>query len=315
MTDRAIAIRDEAHWHELRAQHVGGSEVAALFGEHAQLTPFELWHIKAGLLPAPDLSDNDRVFWGTILEPAIAKGVSAKTGWETRKVRRYYSMRPNLTLGGSLDYEIRSADKGRGVLEIKTADWLVAKRWVDGPPLAYELQIQSYLALAEWDWGVMAVLVGGNDLRLFEYERRPKTIDLIVRRVSDFWQSIANNNPPKPDFSEDHQAISTLYGASEPGKVIDLSHSNRLPELIEEHKRAALYANGYSKVSEASKDEIHWIMGDAEIAICGDHVIKAKTVKAIPDKIIKDSDVGKTITGRGAYRGIRINERKTEKAA
>src|ERR1700761_6912731 len=72
----SITINSPEHWHELRAQHVGCSEIAALFGEHQHLTPFELWHIKNGTLPAPYLGDNDRVFWGTTLEPAIAAGAA-----------------------------------------------------------------------------------------------------------------------------------------------------------------------------------------------------------------------------------------------
>ena len=100
MTATNIALNDDAHWLELRSQHVGGSEVSALFGEHAQLTEFELWHKKMGNLPEPDFSDNERMFWGTILEPAIATGVAKKTGWTVRKVRRYLS-NPECGLGGS----------------------------------------------------------------------------------------------------------------------------------------------------------------------------------------------------------------------
>src|SRR6185437_11795560 len=66
----ALPINSDAEWRQHRKRHVGGSEVAALFGEHPHLTKFELWHRKAGSLPDPDLSDNERVFWGQTLEPA-----------------------------------------------------------------------------------------------------------------------------------------------------------------------------------------------------------------------------------------------------
>ncbi len=221
-------------------------------------------------------------------------------------------MLPGFALGGSLDYEIRTADKGRGVLEIKTADWLVAKRWVYGPPLAYELQIQAYLALTGWSWGVMAVLVGGNDLRLFEYERRAKTIDLILNKVSEFWRSIEDNTPPKPDFSKDHEAISTLYGTAEAGKVVDLSSSNRLPELIEEYQSQAEHKRESERRTKAAKAELLTLIGDSEIATCGDYRIKAGLVNGTQDREITQADVGSVIKGRSSYRSLYISTRTQE---
>lgn len=308
---KTTPVRDDAHWKELRAQHVGGSEIAALFGEHAQLTRWELWHVKKGLLPAADLSDNDRVFWGSILEPAIAQGIAAKTGWKIRKVRRYHSCLPDLGLGASLDFEIVAHDRGAGVLEIKTADWLVAKRWEDGsPPLAYELQLQSYMGCTGRKWGVMGVLVGGNDLRLFEYERRPKTIEIIRKEVAEFWRSIAENKPPKPDFARDSEAVVKLYSTVTEGKVVDLSGSNRLPELIADYLRGGAEEKSGKATREAARAEIFSVIGDAEVATCGSFRIAAGSVAAKPDRLITADMVGQTLKGKAGYRSIRITERK-----
>lgn len=106
----ALPINSDAEWRQHRRRHVGGSEVAALFGEHPHLTKFELWHRKAGSLPDPDLTDNERVFWGQTLEPAIAMGVAKVTGWNIRKVRRYIAHPTVPGFGGSLDYEVVAHD-------------------------------------------------------------------------------------------------------------------------------------------------------------------------------------------------------------
>ena len=45
-----VPITSEAEWRELRARHVGGSEVAALYGCSPYLSHWALWQIKAGLL-------------------------------------------------------------------------------------------------------------------------------------------------------------------------------------------------------------------------------------------------------------------------
>lgn len=309
-----IRVKDDAHWRELRRQHVGGSEVAALFGEHPYLTRFELWHRKKGTLPEPDLSENERVFWGTLLEPAVAAGVASKTGWKVQKVRRYYSLRPDLGLGASLDYEIIAHDRGPGVLEIKTADWLVVRGWENGePPLSYELQVQLEMRASGRRWGAMGVLVGGNDLRLFEYERRDKTIGIIEREIDSFWKSIEGGIEPKPDFARDGQAIGALYGVATPDKIVDLSDSNRLPILIDEYKAAQALKNENDKKQDAAKAEIMALVGDAEFALCGDWRIKTSMVAGQPDRLITEAMVGETIKGRKGYRGLWISQRK-EKA-
>ncbi len=274
----SIKIESDEHWHQLRAKHVGGSEVSALFNEHAQMTEFELWNIKAGRIPAIDLGDNERVFWGKHLEPAIAAGVAAKTGWTIRKVRRYLS-NPDIGLGSSLDHEIVSNDRGPGVLEIKTADWLIAKSWENGePPLSYMLQVMAYLSVTGRAWGCMAVLVGGNDLRLFDFDRRPGTIKIIEDRVADFWRSVRDGIEPKPDFAKDAGTISALYSSVSDGKTVDLSGSNRLPELIQTYRGASEQEKAAKDAKEASKAEILTLVGDAEVAICGNDRVSCKAV-------------------------------------
>jgi len=293
------ATPDEA-WRALRAKHVGGSEVAALFGEHPHLTKFELWHRKAGLLPEPDLSDNDRVFWGSTLEPAIAMGVAKRQGWSIRKVRRYLKHPTIEGFGGSLDYEIVSHDRGAGVLEIKTADWLVVRSWEDGePPLSYELQVQSYLALTGRAWGTIAVLVGGNDLRLFTYERRPKTIALIEAAVAEFWQSIRDNKPPRPDFAVDGDAIAQLYATAVPGKTLDLTGDNRLPELIAAYRAGGEMEKRGKTAKDAAKAEILEKIGDAEFVTCGPHKVSAKMIAG-----------GPVSYERQPYRDFRVHTKK-----
>jgi len=305
MTTKIIRIEDDAHWKRLRAAHIGGSEVAALFGENQHLSAFELWHRKAGTLSEPDLSDNERVLWGQILEPAIAAGVSKKKPeWTVRKVHRYHSRLPELGLGGSLDYEIIATSNGPGILEIKTADWMVAKGWENGePPLAYELQVQTYLALTGRNWGCMAVLVGGNDLRMFEYERRPKTIAIIEEKVAEFWQSIRDKKEPKANFAQDASTLGRIYAAAEDGKFIDLASSNRAPELIAEYQRAAAEEKDAEIRKKAAKAELLTLIGDAQKAFCGDSTISAAMIGVTAVSYI-----------RRAYRDFRITTKRAKAA-
>jgi predicted phage-related endonuclease len=283
----SVGYSNEEEWRALRHRHVGGSETAALFDEHPRLTRFELFHRKAGNVPEPDFSGDQRIFWGQTLEPAIAMGVAKMHGWNVRKVRRYLK-KPlaifngnEVGLGGSLDYSIEAHERGPGVLEIKCADWLIFRNWPDGnPPIEYELQLQDYLHLAQREWGAIAVLVGGNDLRVFIRDRRPGIGKKIEGKATAFWESLIRGTPPKPDFNFDADTIGQLYGASKPGTTINLSHDNRLHELIAEYQRGSALEKQGDLIKSATKAEIREKIGDNEIVYCSDWRINATMVAA-----------------------------------
>lgn len=300
----SIAIRDARHWHQLRAGHVGASEVAALFDLHPQISLFQLWHCKNGSIPLVDLSADDRVFWGTVLEPAIAAGIAEKMGWQMRKVRRYLTRDDLLGFGATLDYEIIAHDRGPGVLEIKCVDWLVFREWEDGePPMVIELQLQHQLAVIGRDWGAIGVLIGGNDLRVFTRDRHDRTIARIEAAVADFWDSLTAGRAPKPDWNADGEAVATLYRQVTKGKTINLTGDNRLPELCAEYLHAGQAERISRAVKSAAKAEIMTKIGDAETAICGDLTIGAKQVPA-----------QEIYYPRDAYRTFHISERKSQNA-
>lgn len=296
-----IQVEGEAHWHRLRAAHVGGSEVAALFDESPHMTRFELWHHKVGNIERKDLSGVERVFWGQTLEPAIAKGVAEVTGWQIRNVHRYFSME-SVGLGGSLDYEIVAHERGPGVLEIKTVDRLQYMNWDEGePPIHYLLQMQSYLALTGRQWGAFGILIGGNELKIIEYERREKTIDLIISETSDFWQSVRERREPKPNFELDAGTVSKLYGTGT-DKALDLRGNNHLASLCAAYSDAGERARVASKEKDAAKAEILTLIGDAGKVLCDGFSISAKTVAEKEMSYM-----------RPAYRNFRVTAKK-EKA-
>jgi predicted phage-related endonuclease len=283
----SIAVNDEAHWHELRRRHVGGSEVAALFGEHAQLTAWELWQIKAGKLPEHDLSDNERVLWGSLIEPAVAQGVSRLMGWQLRKVRRYLVHPTVPGFGGTPDYEIINHERGPGILEIKTVDRMIFRDWGDEPPLGYLLQLQSYLELRGCAWGAIAVLVGGNELQQpYIYERRPKTGAMIRDAVAGFWQSQQDGLAPPMDFDRDGAALSRLYVDSDGGSH-DLTGNNRLPELFHAYKGAAAQEKEAGAAKDAAKAEIMSIIETREIVTCAGWKLTARTVPESPISYVR----------------------------
>lgn len=296
-----------------RATHVGASEVAALFGESPWLTEFELWHRKKGNIATPEFNaihdgtpENERIFWGVRLEAAIIDAAKERYGYIDREPAG-----PPLSngrgLGGHPDRRVICPQRGPGVVEVKMADWLVRKGWGDEPPLNYLLQSQTYQGLDKVAWGDVLVLVGGNKLERFCYDFRPKLFAEIEARVDAFWASVHGNKPPKPDYTRDGGTIGELYAESD-GGVIELKGDNLAHIAAAEFLIADAESKAAAKRREAAKAELMEKLGHNDVALLDGFIVKASTVKAIPDTIITPEMVGQTISGRKSYRRFSVKE-------
>lgn len=298
----ALALTPERK--ALRATRIGASEVGALFGLDPFCTRFELWHRKAGSLPEEDLSDNRHVFWGTILEPAVAQGVALREGWAVRKVNRD-SPHPEVDcLGASLDYEVVGHERGPGVLEIKTADAYAVRSWDNGePPLRYQLQLQAQLDCTRRAWGAIAVLVGGNDLRVYTYEPHGAAIERIRTEAVKFWQTLHAGLEPPIDYQADAAVIAKLYSHTTADKVVDMRGSDRFAQLCRAYKLAGRVLSHVEARKDAIKAELVTMAQDAALALGEGCKLTARDVEP--------KEISYT---RSGYRDVRITVDKEKKA-
>ena len=72
-------------WEEIRNQGIGGSDIACIMGYNKWKSPYTLWTEKTGQSQSEDLSDNEFVYWGTVLEQAVANRFVELTGKKVRK--------------------------------------------------------------------------------------------------------------------------------------------------------------------------------------------------------------------------------------
>lgn len=289
-----------------RSKVVGASEVSALFDANPWLTHFELWHRKNGSIATPDFAGDERTYWGTMLEPAIIQAACERYSFDRAETPK--RLDNGAGLGGHPDQVVICPKRGRGILEVKTADWLVAKGWGDEPPLNYLLQVMSYAGLAGCAWGDVIVLVGGNELRRFEYEFRPAIYAEIEKRVAAFWSSVRAGEAPKPDYTRDGSAISALYPDATDA-VVDLRTNNLAADAGARWLAGKALERQGKAQAEAAQAEIMDKMGEAGVALLDGMTVKCPTVKATPDRIITAADVGEIIKGRKSYRRFSIVEK------
>jgi len=316
-----VKVESEEHWHELRAQHVGGSEIASLFYQwvmpdesivfrhmfeeapegatllgccSSYLTGYRLYHIKAGLLEPDDL-DNERVMAGQFLEPAIAEWAKQKWDWNIQKVHRYLTAGEGM--GVSRDFEVK--EKGLPPVEIKNVDWIIFKdKWtVEGgeilnPPLHITLQLQHQIAATDADHGWVVVCVGGNDLYRCRIERHEPTIQRIKAAVARFWVGV--NAGEKPHGFEDYDTISDIWACGEKDKFVDLSDNNQMPELCASYLDLKKKGKAIDGQIDLVKAQITEGMGDCTRAQCQGFKMGWPAVhrveKLVPEKLVPAKD-------------------------
>jgi hypothetical protein len=199
-------------------------------------------------------------------------------------------------------------DAGRKVvLEVKTVDWLQAKKWGEEPPLHYLLQNMAYQGLAGCVRGDMIVLVGGNELRRFQYDFRPAIYADILARVAAFWQSVEAGKPPKPDYTRDGATIIETIG--DPGDtLIDLSRNNRAGILACEFLDAKSRAKAADLEAETAKAELLEIIGENGTAKLEGYRIGCGMTKGSAGTLITEEMVGTHVGARKGWRRFDVKE-------
>jgi hypothetical protein len=267
-----IAVSERGRW-------VGSSESAALLGIESYSTLFKLWHQKAGTLPADNLDRNERVQAGQFFEPAIANWAAHKWGMHLSKVHHYREHPTVEGMGASLDWETHSGEPVEiknvdvSVFNDPTGEWDHERDVLTNAPAKFLVQVQHQLACppprsvpAQRGW--LVVCVGGNQLFRMEVPRHDGLIAMIEQRVTEFWQSIRENNPPTPDFLEDAPTISRLYRGLGLD-VIDLRGNPRARELGEKYLAAHAEETAAKAVKTGTLAELKFLMQDARAALLG----------------------------------------------
>lgn len=200
-------------WLKGRQTGIGGSEIAAIVGLNQYKTPMQIWESKVNPI-TEDNSTNEPMYWGNVLEEVVAKEYAKRTG---RKIQRITTQMRHP------DFEFAIANIDRAVvnpemagrvfwkdgklttdriLECKTANGFMAKQWgeagTDSVPDAYLVQCQWYMAVTGASVCDLAVLIGGQDFRIYTIERDDDLIGSLLVQGAAFWELVQSRTEPDP---------------------------------------------------------------------------------------------------------------------
>lgn len=275
-----------SQWHELRAAHVGGSEVAALFDESPYLSRYRLWLYKSKKLDAPDLSNNERVQAGQHLEHGALHWANAKWGFDFRPAK-VYAKHPTVVGMGctpdGLDYT-----RGRPVLaQVKFVDrnefsqkWEAKGDTITHAPLHIMLQVQHELEVMQLDDCHLIVVVGGNRIVQMLCKRDHEISSMLRKEVMGFWLSIELGDMPAPNFETDGQVIKefrkrlpVVIDLTLEGEYAHQLAANWVAQKVEMKKAVDKF--------EATDAELEHLIGNAQNVQAGDIVLRRNKVGTI----------------------------------
>lgn len=205
----------------VRADFIGGSDIAAIVGLSPWASPWSCWAEKVGLVqPTHDEATQDRLDAGTDAELYLAAQFMRHEGLalagEQMELRH-----PEMTWArghcDALVFDGAQHDEAPGIglalggWEAKTDRQFAP--WAEVPPY-YLCQIQWYMALSGLDRWWVTVGFGGWRTKTYLVERDQSDIDYITARAEAFWTNHVLTGDPPP--ADGHPATTTALGQAWP---------------------------------------------------------------------------------------------------
>jgi putative phage-type endonuclease len=281
----AAEIENREAWLKVRNDSIGGSEAAAIVGMNPWKSSYTLWLEKTGQSQQEDISENECVHFGTILEQVVADEFCRREGKKVRKCGLFRSNKyPFMT--ASFDRLLVGEDAG---LECKTSNAFKREEWDEGEiPPNYYVQCQHYMLVSGLPRWYIACLIGGNHFVSWVVERNDDDIAALEQAEIAFWDKVQRHIMPEVDGSESStDSLKKMYKGGQAEPVMLPQESMDLLKRLDELK--ALKADIDSQTKDI-QNKLCAMLGDNEIGIIGEGDNERKvTWKTVNGRVTIDS--------------------------
>ena len=262
-------------WLELRRQGIGGSDAAAIMGLNPWKTPMDIWLEKTGEFLDDEEPENEKMYWGNMLEDIVAREFMTRTGLKVRRRNAVLAHKQYPFMIANVDRLVVGQKAG---LECKNIGHYSAEHWEVGVPEYYQTQVQHYMAVTGLSVWYVAVLIGGQEFRHYKITRDNSFIRELIAVESEFWNMVETRTPPPIDGTKaSTDLIKKLYPEAEKGKEIELPFEAF--ELIQQYEQACEQEKQIRMVKDEAANRLKDMLGTAERgSIHGRQVIWQNTV-------------------------------------
>lgn len=181
-----------------RKNYICGSDISAIAGVNPYKSAVDIYLDKIN----PEIVDfevSEAAHFGNLLEDVVAQEYSARTGFDI-------SLEPELLVNPKYPFIAANIDRWANnkqhVLEVKTASLMQKDKWgvegSDSIPEHYLCQVALYAAVCEVPFVEIALLLGGQQLKIYRYNRDLVLEDNLIKIAKKFWENnVQKQIPPQ----------------------------------------------------------------------------------------------------------------------
>lgn len=254
-------MEKKQEWLRERKNYLGGTDLAAICGLSPYKTALDVYLDKT----SDDITEetSPAMRWGNLLEEAIAEAYSEDTGKMVWKWIQPIKHKEYPFLAANIDRWVGDREY---VLECKTAGFNKGKEWgevgTDQIPESYLIQCAFYASICDVPKVDIAVLIGGQDFRIYTYNRNKELEEKLIKISCNFWHNhIEKRIPPKCVNTRD---TFNLFPQSNNKEIT--AKENILAKL-EELKIAKAEESRIADTIEKLKTDIQEFMRDYDVLI------------------------------------------------
>lgn len=256
-------VLPRAEWLEWRRRGIGSSDAAGCMGLSPYSSPYSVWAEKTGLVPPGE--DTSFFAWRRRLETPILdwwEEQAGVTGQRHTMWRNGFMLaNPDLVVGDDL------------VVEAKTAHFMDERRWDNGPPDHYVIQVMHQMRTLAADRAEIVASFGGEEPRVFKVAWDPELAATMEKAERALWNRVSLGEPPDADGSAATMAaLRAIYEQGFDGTAVELTDAGR--DDVAEWQMAAKRRGEAQRVIDQCKAALMAEMGEAtEGCIDGEVVV------------------------------------------
>jgi len=179
-----------------RKNGIGGSDVAAIFGESPYNSAATIWDEK--ISPEVTEDEKDPAHYqniGGLLEPAISGIYAQKYNVSVERPEKMFKHPKYDFMTANIDYLITNRN---AALECKNVGQYSKIGNVDENnfPIPYLLQCAHYRIVLDLDYIDIAYLIGGNQFKCLRYVKNLELEQQIIEKEHIFWEHVKTKKHP-----------------------------------------------------------------------------------------------------------------------
>lgn len=255
---------ERKQWLKERQSYIGGSDIGCILGVNKYKSALDIFLDKTKEVVSESISQP--AYWGNVLEDPVAKKYAEETGYKVYGAPGLILHPLHKFVGANIDRWVVD-DKGeKRILECKTAHFLKAKEWgeqgTDQIPVTYLYQVAYYAAVCNVEKVDIAVLIGGQDFRIYQYRKNSDFEHKLMEAACAFWNNYVRKGIVPEATTEEY--VSTLYPES---NGLSIKAGKELLQSIEELKSIKLQEKKIAKLRLETENKIKAGMGRNESII------------------------------------------------